>query len=227
MALKLIREHVENVETLIENTLDGKKMYIEGIFMQMETPNKNKRIYPRGVVEPELDRYINEAVKGNRAWGELDHPTGPKINPDRISHRIVELNTHGNDIYGKALITNTPMGDIVRGLIESGGQIGVSSRGLGGMAPSKTLKGIQEVNAYRIATAADVVMDPSAPGAYVQGIMEGAEWVYDSITGDYVMEEMVHEQVKSFKDTRGSLITEEQKLKAFENFLAGLSGFSK
>jgi hypothetical protein len=225
--MKLIREHIEDIETLVEDTGSGKNFYIEGIFMQMETPNKNKRFYPRSVVEPELDRYINETVNTNRAWGELDHPTGPKINPDRISHRITEMRVQGNDIYGKAIITRTPMGDIARGLMESGGQIGVSSRGLGGMAPHKTLKGIQEVNLFRIATAADIVTDPSAPKAYVQGIMEGAEWVYNPITGDYIMEELVERQVREFKQEKASMISEGARLKAFEDFLAGLSRFSK
>lgn len=225
--MKLIREHIEDVGTLVEDTGAGKNFYIEGIFMQMETPNKNKRFYPRSVVEPEVERYINETVNTNRAWGELDHPSGPKINPQLISHRIVELKIQGDDVYGKAIITRTPMGDIARGLMESGGQIGVSSRGLGAMSSHKTLKGIQEVNMYRIATAADIVTDPSAPKAYVQGIMEGADWVYDPITGDYIMEELVERQVREFKQQKASMISEEAKLKAFDAFLTNLTRFPK
>lgn len=226
--MKLIREELEVVENLIENTAEGKDYYIEGIFMQMEVPNKNKRYYPRGVVEPELERYITESVNTNRGWGELGHPQGPQINLHLVSHRIVSLEQRGNDIYGKAKITKgTTNGDIAIALMESGGQLGVSSRALGGMKPHKTLKGIQEVNMLRIATAADIVADPSAPNAYVQGIMEGAEWIYNPITGNYIMEEMVERQVEEFKNTRGSLISEEQKLQAFENFLARLTRFSK
>lgn len=226
--MKLIKEEIEKVETIIENTTEGKRHFIEGVFMQMEVPNKNKRFYPRGVVEPELERYVTESIKTNRGWGELGHPQGPQINLHLVSHRIVELNQHGDDIYGKAIITKgTKMGDIAIGLMESGGQLGVSSRALGGMKPHKTLKGIQEVNMLRIATAADIVADPSAPNAYVQGIMEGAEWIYNPITGDYVMEEMVDRQVAEFRMQKASKITEEAKLAAFNNFLTELTRFSK
>ena len=226
--MKLIKEELESVETIIENTVDGKRHFIEGIFMQMEVPNKNKRFYPEHVVRPELERYITESIKTGRGWGELGHPQGPQINLHLVSHRIVELNQQGNDIYGKAIITKgTKMGDIAIGLMESGGQLGVSSRALGGMKPHKTLKGIQEVNMLRIATAADIVADPSAPNAYVQGIMEGAEWIYNPITGDYVMEEMVDRQVAEFKMQKASKITEEAKLAAFNNFLTELTRFSK
>lgn len=226
--MKLIKEELERVETIVENTAEGKRHYIEGIFMQMEVPNKNKRFYPEHVVRPELDRYITESIKTGRGWGELGHPQGPQINLHLVSHRIVELNQQGNDIYGKAIITKgTKMGDIAIGLMESGGQLGVSSRALGGMKPHKTLKGIQEVNMLRIATAADIVADPSAPNAYVQGIMEGAEWIYNPITGDYVMEEMVDRQVQEFKVQKASLISEEAKLAAFNKFLTELTRFSK
>ena len=226
--MKLIKEELESVETIIENTVDGKRHFIEGIFMQMEVPNKNKRFYPEHVVRPELERYITESIKTGRGWGELGHPQGPQINLHLVSHRIVELNQQGNDIYGKAIITKgTKMGDIAIGLMESGGQLGVSSRALGGMKPHKTLKGIQEVNMLRIATAADIVADPSAPNAYVQGIMEGAEWIYNPITGDYVMEEMVDRQVAEFRMQKASKITEEAKLAAFNNFLTELTRFSK
>lgn len=226
--MKLIREDIENVETLIENTSEGKNHYIEGIFMQMEVPNKNKRYYPRSVVEPELDRYITECVNNNRGWGELGHPAGPQINLHLVSHRIVELKQQGNDIYGKALITKgTPNGAIAIGLMEAGGQLGVSSRALGGMNPHKTLKGIQEVHMLRISTAADIVADPSAPNAFVQGIMEGADWVYDPISGNYTMEELVERQVQEFRTQKPSTITEEAKLLAFENFMSKLSQFPK
>jgi hypothetical protein len=227
-AMKLIREELEFVSSLVvENTAQGKKHFIEGIFMQMEVPNKNKRFYPRSVVEPELARYVTEVVQPGRAWGELGHPDGPKINLPLVSHRITELNQDGNDVYGKALLTNTPMGQIAIGLMESGGQLGVSSRGLGAMSAHKNLKGIQEVNVYRIATAADIVHDPSAPNAYVQGIMEGAEWILDPISGDWVMQEMVEETRKEFSQSKPSLITEGQKLAAFEKFLNGLTRISK
>lgn len=226
--MKLIREEIENVEYLVENTSSGKNHFIEGIFMQMEKPNKNKRFYPENVVRPELDRYLQECVNVNRGWGELGHPAGPQINLHLVSHRIVELNAQGNDIYGKALITKgTPNGQIAIGLMEAGGSLGVSSRGLGAMSAHKRLKGIQEVNTYRIATAADIVADPSAHDAYVHGIMEGAEWIYDAISGNYVMQEIVERQVQEFKNTRHSQITEEAKLNAFESLMGQLSTFTK
>ncbi len=226
--LKLIREDLDYVETLVENTAEGKNHYIEGIFMQMEQPNKNKRFYPRNVVEQDLQRYLEECVNTNRGWGELGHPAGPQINLHLVSHRIVELKEQGNNIYGKALITKgTPNGAIAIGLMESGGSLGVSSRGLGAMSPHKKLKGIQEVHTYRIATAADIVADPSAHDAFVHGIMEGAEWIYDSISGNYVMQELVERQVQEFKNTRHSQISEEQKLNAFETLMAEFSKLSK
>ena len=220
--MKLIREDIQS-HYLVENTSAGKKHYIEGIFMQMEVPNKNKRYYPRSVVEPEVARYVTEVVDKNRAWGELGHPEGPKINLERISHLITELHQDGNDIYGKALITEgTPYGKIAIGLLDAGGQLGVSSRALGAMSAHKKLKGIQEVNVLRIATAADIVGDPSAPNAYVQGIMEGAEWIHDPITGDWVMQELVESQVKEFSNYKPSMINEEMALAAFTKFLTKL-----
>jgi len=224
---KFLREEIENPTNLVvENTMQGKKHYIEGPFMQLEVPNKNKRFYPQSVVVPEIERYINEQVATKRAWGELGHPNGPQINLHLVSHIITELNIDKNTVYGRAMLTNTPMGDIARGLAEAG-SLGVSSRGLGSMSAHKSLKGIQEVNVYRIATAADIVNDPSAPGAYVTAMMEGADWVMDPISGNWVMQEMVENTIKEFKKKKFSQIDEAEMLKAFEKFMTGVAGFTK
>jgi hypothetical protein len=167
--MKLISEAIEDVKLIVEEKEGGKNYYIQGIFMQAEQTNRNNRRYQLNVMEREVARYNNDYIKTNRAVGELGHPNGPAINLDRISHKIVALEQDGNNFIGKAKIVDTPMGKIARGLLESGVQLGVSSRGMGSI---KDVGGIMEVQEdFFLATPADIVADPSAPDAFVQGIM--------------------------------------------------------
>lgn len=217
--VKLICEQIEDVQYVTEEGTDGaKNLYIKGIFMVSETTNKNGRVYPKSVMEAEVKRYMEEAVSKNRAYGELGHPTGPNINLDRVSHMIKDLHMEGKDVYGKALITNTPMGNIVKGLMESGANLGVSSRGMGSL---KEKQGIMEVqNDFRLATAADIVADPSAPGAFVQGIMEGVEYYFDATKGMWIQE-----KIEPMRESMRKLSVKElneKRLQYFEYFLAGV-----
>jgi len=175
--MKLFLDIAEDVQYIEEATgEDGKKsLFIEGVFLQGGIKNRNGRMYPSQILENEVARYTKESIAANRAYGELGHPSGPAINLDRVSHMIKELRKDGNNYIGKAKIMETPMGNIVRNLIKEGAGLGVSSRGMGTL---KAQNGLMEVqNDFRLATAADVVADPSAPDAFVQGIMEGVEWI--------------------------------------------------
>ncbi|MAL44538.1 hypothetical protein [Hyphomonas sp.] len=173
----LITEHTEDIN-LITEEVDGEKQYhIDGIFMQAEQKNRNGRVYPKKTLMNEVARYNNEYVKPSRAMGELGHPEGPQLNLERVSHLIKELRVDGNDVYGKAKILDTPYGKIVKDLIKEGVKIGVSSRGMGSL---KQKNGINEVQEDFSLAAVDIVADPSAPDAYVQGIMEGKEWVWEN-----------------------------------------------
>lgn len=175
----LITEHTEdNISTIIESADGGrKKIFIEGVYMQAEKENKNMRIYPRDVLSSAVDKYVTEYVKTGRAGGELNHPASPVVNPERISHRITELKWDGNNVIGKALVLDTPMGQIVKGLIEGGMKLGVSSRGMGSIESRNGKSYVK--NDFRLGTV-DVVFDPSAPSAFVNGIMEGVNWVWDN-----------------------------------------------
>lgn len=178
--MKLICEVLEEVTLISEdNEKTGKKdFFIEGVFMQADLQNRNGRIYPMPVMEKEVNRYVKEYVDKNRAFGELGHPQGPQINLDRVSHMIKELRRDGSNIVGKAKIMETPMGNIVKNLISDGASLGVSSRGMGSL---KEKNGIMEVqDDFMLATAADIVADPSAPNAFVNGVMEGVEWIWDN-----------------------------------------------
>ena len=213
--MKLITELTEDVKYVTEASENGKKnLYIEGIFLQCERANRNHRSYKIGTMKREVNRYMKEFVEKGRAFGELGHPNGPSINLDRVSHLIMNLRQEGNDFVGRAKITETPMGNIARGLIESGAQLGVSSRGMGSLAPGKD--GIMEVqDDFFLATAADIVADPSAPDAFVQGIMEGVEWVWDN---GIIKAQHIDEMKSSVKKaSRADL--EEAKIAAFEKFL--------
>lgn len=180
--MKLITELNENVKTIIEGKGDDKKLYIEGVFLQSSIKNRNGRVYPEHVMDKEVARYVKENISRNRAVGELGHPEGPQINLDRISHRIISLKKEGTNYVGKALITSTPMGNIAKGLIESGVSLGVSSRGMGTLKVNS--QGVNEVQSdFKLATAADIVGDPSAPDAWVNGIMENTEWIFDEKNG--------------------------------------------
>ena len=222
--MKLITEINESVSYLTEATESGKKQhFIEGIFLQAEIKNRNGRVYPIDVMENEVSRYVREVVNSNRAYGELGHPAGPQINLDRVSHMIVELKKEGKNFIGKAKITETPMGDIARGLLESGANLGVSSRGMGSLKESNGVMVVQ--SDYKIATAADIVADPSAPNAFVKGIMENVEWIYDPVK-DTWLEEKVHSIKGKIKKMTRSQI-EEQKLAIFEDYMATLASRNK
>jgi hypothetical protein len=176
--MKLITEINEDIKYIKENTGNGDKAYfIEGIFMQASVKNRNGRVYPQGILIKECKRYITEYVDKGRALGELNHPTGPTVNLDRVSHIVKELHEDGNTIYGKAKIMDTPMGRIVKNLIEEGAQLGVSTRGMGSL---KSKNGYQEVQEDFMLAAVDIVADPSAPNAFVNGIMEGKEWILEN-----------------------------------------------
>ena len=214
--MKLIKEVVEQVNYLTEEK-DGKKtLYIEGPFLVAETVNKNGRKYLRETMEKEVSRYTEEYINKNRAFGELGHPETPSINLDRVSHLNVGLRQEGNVWIGKAKILETPMGEIAKKLIEGGGQLGVSSRGMGSL---KNINGVNIVqDDFHLATAADIVADPSAPGAFVQGIMEGKEWMIVDGIWTEVQYEAAKKQIKeaSRKDI------EQLSLKIFENFIKKL-----
>lgn len=214
--MKLIKEVVEDVKYLTEEK-DGKKaLYIEGPFLVSEAINRNGRKYLKETMEKEVQRYTQEYVTKNRAFGELGHPDTPNINLDRISHLTVDLRQEGTIWIGKAKILETPMGNIARNLIEGGGQLGVSSRGMGSL---KSINGVNVVqDDFRLATAADIVADPSAPGAFVQGIMEGKEWMLV----DGVWTEMHYEQAKKQIQQASRKDIEAVSLMIFENFLRKL-----
>jgi hypothetical protein len=219
--MKLITELTEEIEYITEAREDGTKdHYIRGIFMQAEVPNKNGRIYKLPVMEAAVNKYIESHIKNKRAYGELGHPSGPQINLDRVSHIISEIKKDGNNFIGKAKLTDTPMGNIARGLLKSGANLGVSSRGMGTLKPNK--EGIMEVQSdFHLATAADIVADPSAPNAFVKGVMENVDWVYDA-SNDSWYQERLHEARKQMHKMTTNEI-EKSKLDIFESFINGLS----
>lgn len=216
--MKLIKELTEEVQFIPESTADGKKNYfIEGIFLQSNLKNRNGRIYPKEIMEKEVRRYMKEYVDTKRAFGELGHPDGPSINLDRVSHMIVSLKEDGNNYWGKAKIMDTPMGKIAKNLLDEGAKLGVSSRGLGSLKLNN--EGVNEVqNDFYLATAADIVADPSAPDAFVQGIMENKEWMF--IDGVWTYQDI--DETKKMIQTAKMQQLEEIKLRAFENFLHSL-----
>ena len=219
--MKLFTELVEDVKYITEaNEKTGKKdMYIEGIFLQAELQNRNGRMYPIEVLENEVKRYVRETVDKGRAYGELGHPSGPSINLDRVSHIITELKRDGNNFIGKAKLTETPMGNIAKGLLESGANLGVSSRAMGSLKESNGVMVVQ--NDLKLSTAADIVADPSAPDAFVKGIMEGVEWLYDPVKGTW-HEQKLEETRKSIHKMSKSKL-EEQRLAIFEDYLTSLA----
>jgi hypothetical protein len=219
--MKLITELTEEVTYLTEAKEDGSKNYfIEGPFLQAEIPNRNGRLYPIDVMDAAVEKYINSHVKNNRAYGELGHPDGPQINLDRVSHIITSLRKEGNNYIGKAKLTDTPMGNIAKGLLMSGANLGSSSRGLGSMKPNK--QGVMVVqNDFKLATAADIVADPSAPDAFVKGVMENVDWIYDASTDSWYQEKL-HETRTTLRKMRMDDI-EHLKLGIFEGFIASLS----
>lgn len=207
----LITEYLDDTtQIVIEEGANGKKnLFIEGIYMQAEQKNRNGRIYPIDILNAQVDRYNRDYVATNRALGELNHPQSPQVNPERASHRIVNLRREGNNFLGKALVLNTPMGNIVRGLIEGGTQIGVSSRGLGSVKANRA--GVNEVQGDFRLVCVDVVADPSAPDAFVNGIMEGHAWVWDN----GILKEQNIEKVRKQIMMTPTRRLEEAKLNAF------------
>ena len=214
--MKLITEQIEDVQVITEGTGADKKLYIEGVFLQSELKNRNGRVYPFQVLEREVNRYNEEYVKTKRALGELGHPDGPTVNLDRVSHRITELRSEGNNFMGKAQVLDTPMGKIAKSLLGEGVQLGVSSRGMGSIDRREDTAYVMDD--FMLATAADIVADPSAPDAFVNGIMEGKEWVWDN--GILKESKVAKYQRYMSESTRQNL--EERTLEVFQNFLAGL-----
>ena len=216
--MKLITEYVENnLETICEAKKDGTKNYfIEGVFMQSEKKNRNGRIYTKESLEKAVEKYVTEQVKTGRAVGELNHPEGPTVNLDKVSHKITDLHWQGNDVVGKASILKTPMGQIVEGLLEGGVKLGVSSRGMGSLVSKN---GAQYVGDDFMLSTVDIVQDPSAPSAFVNGVMEGVEWVWDNGLIRQQDIEIIETEIKSApaKDLQNV------EIRAFKNFLSKLN----
>ena len=215
--MKLISEyHDSNLQVITEKRKDGTREYaIEGVFMQADQKNRNGRIYEKDVLENAVNKYVTEQVKTGRAVGELNHPEGPTINLDKVSHKITELKWSGSDVVGKASILNTPMGKIVEGLLEGGVKLGVSSRGMGTLVQKRGTSYVADD--FMLATV-DIVQDPSAPGAFVNGIMEGVSWVWDN--GILKVQE-IEEIETEIKEARG-MRSSDVEIKAFKNFLSKL-----
>ena len=217
--MRLIKEFNQDITYLTEETKNKNKpnVFIEGVFLQSDLKNKNGRIYPREIMQREVARYVKENIDTKRAYGELGHPDGPTVNLDRVSHMITSLKEDGSNYIGRAKVMDTPMGKIVKELISEGAQLGVSSRGLGSL---KERNGINEVqDDFMLATAADIVADPSAPDAFVSGIMEGKEWVF--VNGKWTEQDI--EEAKATISSANSAHLEEEKLQVFNNFLQKLS----
>jgi hypothetical protein len=214
-AMRLIKEVFETTNLIVEERKGKKEYFIEGIFLQSELQNRNKRMYPESVMDNEVARYIKESVEKNRAYGELGHPDTPSINLDRVSHMITSLRKEGTNYIGRAKIMETPMGNIARGLLDGGANLGVSSRALGSLKMNN--EGVQIVqDDFMLSTAADIVADPSAPDAYVRGIMESKEWVF--VDGKFVEQNI--EETQKFIRKASSKNLQEAKILAFQNFLS-------
>ena len=216
--MKLIREEIESVEFLVENRNGKKSMYIEGVFLQGNIKNRNGRMYPMETLRKEVARYNENHVQSGRALGELGHPDTPTVNLDRVSHKIVSLKESGSNFIGKAKILGTPMGKIASSLIDEGVKLGVSSRGIGSLKPTR--EGVNVVSDdFMLATAADIVADPSAPDAFVEGIMEGKDWVWD---GGILREKFAHKTYKTINTLVDQKALDEKKLSLFNDFLSNI-----
>ena len=216
--MKLITEEVTNVEIITEGKGSNKKLYIEGVFLQGELKNRNGRMYPISTLSKEVNRYCETFVNKGRALGELGHPDGPTVNLDRVSHKITSLVQEGNNFRGKAQILSTPMGKIASSLLDEGVKLGVSSRGVGSL--QTTSEGCKIVGEdFQLATAADIVADPSAPDAFVNGIMEGKEWIWE---GGILREQLAERTEKAINTLVEQRQLEEKKLELFNNFLSNL-----
>ena len=214
--MKLITEAIENVEVITEGKGADKKLYIEGVFLQSDLKNRNGRMYPFQVLEKEVNRYNEEYIKTSRALGELGHPDGPTVNLDRVSHRITSLTAEGTNFIGRAQILDTPMGKIASSLLGEGVKLGVSSRGMGSIDRREDCNVVMDD--FMLATAADIVADPSAPDAFVNGIMEGKEWVWDN----GILKETKVAKYQRYMDDATRQNLEERTLQVFDNFLSGL-----
>ena len=214
--MKLITEAIENVEVITEGKGADKKLYIEGVFLQSDLKNRNGRMYPFQVLEKEVNRYNEEYIKTSRALGELGHPDGPTVNLDRVSHRITSLTAEGTNFIGRAQILDTPMGKIASSLLGEGVKLGVSSRGMGSIDRREDCNVVMDD--FMLATAADIVADPSAPDAFVNGIMEGKEWVWDN----GILKETKAAKYQRYMSDATRQNLEERTLKVFDNFLSGL-----
>ena len=214
--MKLITEEIEQAEYIVEEA-DGKKNYaIKGIFMQSDIKNKNGRMYPKEILQREVARYNREFINKKRAFGELGHPDGPTVNLERVSHMIRALYPEGNNFIGEARVLDTPYGKIVKSLIDEGARLGVSSRGMGTLSNSQGANVVN--NDFYLATAADIVADPSAPDAFVEGIMEGKEWIWDN----GILKEAEVKELKVQVESKERMARAEKNAIVFENFLKKL-----
>jgi len=216
--MKLIREEIEHVEVIVEERNGKKSLYIEGVFFQGDIRNRNGRMYPSQTLAREVSRYNEAFIQKGRALGELGHPDGPTVNLDRVSHKITSLCQEGSNFVGRAKILSTPMGNIAKSLLDEGVKLGVSSRGVGSVTTNN--EGVNVVGEdFMLATAADIVADPSAPDAFVAGIMEGKDWVWD---GGILRERIAEKTYKKINTLVDSRQLQENKLKLFQDFLGNL-----
>ena len=217
--MKLIKEHTEEVKLIVEEAkgTKEKQYFIEGVFLQSNLKNRNGRMYPREIMEKEVSRYNKEYTDKNRAFGELGHPDSPTINLDRVSHMIKSLKVEGNNFVGRAKVMDTPFGKIVKSLIDEGAQLGVSSRGMGSLVARNGVNLVQDD--FMLATAADIVADPSAPDAFVEGVMEGREWVYNASTKSWMIAEQIRNDIR--KMTAKQVV--ENQARMFDTFLNSLT----
>tara|TARA_B100001939_G_scaffold139784_1_gene121010 strand:- start:66 stop:710 length:645 start_codon:yes stop_codon:yes gene_type:complete len=214
--MKLIAEQINDIEYIVEEKDGEKEMKIKGIFMQADIKNRNGRVYPMSVLQKEVDRYNKEFVAEGRAFGELGHPDGPTVNLDRVSHMVTKLEADGKNFIGEAKLLSTPMGEIAKALIKDGGKLGVSSRGMGSLESRNGANYVK--NDFYLATAADIVADPSAPKAFVEGIMEGKEWVWSN----GILKEVEVEEIKEDIETNVRKKTHNFEALAFAKFLKKL-----
>ena len=214
--MKLICEELDDVEFICEATKTGKNYFIEGVFMQANVKNRNGRLYPKAILQKEVQRYDQNYIKQSRAFGELGHPEGPTVNLERVSHLIQSIEESGDNFVGRAKIMDTPYGKIVKNLIDEGARLGVSSRGMGSLKPvGRNIRQVQDD--FYLATAADIVADPSAPAAFVNGIMEGKEWIWDNGILDEREVARIEKQIKLSRKNH-----EKTQIDAFESFMSKL-----
>lgn len=216
--MKLLIEQITDISTIYESEGDKKNLFIEGIFLQGDIKNRNGRVYPKQILEKEVARYMTESVARKNSFGELNHPQGPTINLDKVSHLITSLREDGSNFIGKAKILETPMGLIARSIMEGGGQLAVSSRGLGTLKRKGNVMEVQED--FKLATAADLVAQPSAPQAYVDYIMEAPDWVWNTAKNEWELSEVINE----LHNTKIKTLSEEDFLKKWNKFVHAIIG---